>query len=82
MSQKEFNVWCAYRNKFGPFNPVRMYDQGNALVAHMVHTVNGGKSTPQDFMPYGKVKEKDEEIVEPDKFISLLALSKNAKKGR
>lgn len=80
MTRREFDVWCAYRHKYGPFNPVRMYDQGHALVANIVHVVNGGKSTPKDFMPYG-VKE-DDIIVEPEKFVSLLMASKNAKMGR
>lgn len=58
MGVREFDLWCMYRNKYGPMNPVRKYDQGGALVASQINRAHGGKARPLDFMPYGKDKDE------------------------
>lgn len=53
MSGVEFRGWLAYRDKWGPLNPVRLYDRPAALQAHMTRVMNGDKSSKmQDMMPY------------------------------
>lgn len=66
MGYREYLTWCAYRKKYGPLNPVRMYDQAGALVASQINNAHGGKATPLDFMPYApKPEEKtDDEILD------------------
>lgn len=81
LSEKEVVLWCAYRSKFGPLNPIRKYDGGHAIVASVLANVNGLKKTPADFMPYGKEKEPDIEV-DGSKFLELLMGTGNAKRGR
>lgn len=78
ISARELNLWGRYRAKYGPFNPVRMYDQGNALVAAQINNAHGGKAKPIDFMPYGKKIEEDQ-IVDADTFMAMLAKTEKAK---
>lgn len=81
MTYHEFNVWCSYRHKYGPLNPVRMYDQGAALIASQISNTNGMKTKPIDFMPYGKSENTDTEVDE-DQFIAALMATGKAKLGR
>lgn len=81
MTIKEVDLWTAYRHKYGPLNPVRMYDHGFAIVASMIANVNGGKSKPLDFMPYGKEIPEEKEM-SSDEFISALIATGRAKLGR
>lgn len=60
MSRSEFSLWCRYRAKYGPMNPVRMFDQSGAFVAAQVNNAHGGKATPKDFMPHYKEHEQQE----------------------
>lgn len=44
----------AYRDKYGPMNPVRMYDRGPAVIAALTARVNGNSTVKEsDFLPYG-----------------------------
>ena len=79
MSPLEFETWCLYRSKYGPLNPVRMYDAGSALVAALISNAHGGKAKAIDFMPWGK---EPQEPVEDDIFISQLMATGRAKVGR
>lgn len=69
MSYREFCLWTAYRLKYGPLNPIRMYDQMGAIVAMVINNAHGGKKTVTDFLPYHK---EEEEIVDEDGFIAAL----------
>lgn len=85
ISSRELDLWGRYRNKYGPLNPVRKYDSGAALVASMIVNSQGGKTKPNDFMPYGRDTNLDDSgdvIVETDEFIELLKLTGRAKVGR
>lgn len=62
MGYREYLLWCKYREKYGPLNPVRMYDRGAAIIAAMVNNAHGGKAKPDDFIPYGKAQEEESEI--------------------
>ena len=54
ITHTEFMTWLAYRQKFGPMNPVRKYDAGPAMLSSFLLNVMGGaKTKPRDFMPYG-----------------------------
>lgn len=83
LSHRELNLWGKYREKYGPLHPVRRFDTGPALIASMIIRANGGKSDPNDFLPYGKEKVEEVEEVElsGDEFASLL-LAGSARKGR
>lgn len=83
MTSREFNTWLSYRAKYGPLNPVRMYDQMGAIVASTVYNAHAKKpSKPTDFMPYHKAKDNDgDEVVDAEQFIKILELS-GAKRGR
>lgn len=73
-------MWSAYRKKYGPYTPVRMFDQAGALIASQINRAFGGKATPNDFMPY-KPKEIEEENATPEEFIAALG-TKGVKIGR
>lgn len=81
MSASEFNLWLAYRSKYGPLNPVRKYDAGSALIASIINRAHGGKATAKDFMPWGKEPEKEIEVA-PSDFIDAVAKLKGARIGR
>lgn len=68
-----------YRAKYGPLSPVRMYDQGLALVASQINNAHGGKAKATDFMPYGKDPEPD---IEEGDFIAALMATGKARMGR
>lgn len=81
ISYREYLLWCAYRNKYGPLNPVRRYDLGHALVAAQINNAHGGKAKPVDFMPYHPdYKVDDVKEVGVDEFIA--ALGSGVKIGR
>ena len=63
-------TWMAYRLKYGPLNPIRMYDQGPALIASQVNNAHGGKARPIDFIPYGK-QDVEKDLTE-EEFIAAL----------
>lgn len=79
MTYAEFILWSQYRAKYGPLNPVRMYDRGFAIVASQVNRSVGGKAVPNDFISYGKDVEPDIEVDE-EGFIA--AIGSRAKVGR
>lgn len=79
ITPSEVRVWQAYRAKYGPHNPVRMFDQGSAIIASQVNNAHGGKAKPIDFMPYSKEQEEQDVIVDHDTFISLLTKTSNAR---
>lgn len=55
MSYSEYVIWTKYRKKYGPINPVRMYDQGSAIVSSVIAQVNGNNDKKiEDFIFYGK----------------------------
>lgn len=65
MTQDEFDLWIAYRQKNGPMNAARYYDRPAALVAYMINRANGGKAEFSDFMPkYGKEEKNAEPTLE------------------
>lgn len=72
-------MWCQYRYKYGPLNPVRMYDQIGAVIASQINNAHGGKAKPLDFMPYGK---KPQDVVDEEDFISQLMATGRAKVAR
>ena len=81
IGEREVGIWSAYMNKFGAVNPVRMYDQGAAIVATQINRAHGGKANPIDFMPYSKPQD-DENTVDAEQFFGLLGTLKGAKYGR
>lgn len=73
ISTRELDLWGKFRRKFGPLNPVRMYDAGPALISSILSNAHGGKAKPYDFMPYGReVDSSGDDIVDADKFIQIL----------
>lgn len=78
MTYMEFDLWCQYRSKYGPLDPVRRFDRGPALVTSMIANVNGGKAVPNDFIPYGKALIEDSE----EEFITQLMATGKARMGR
>lgn len=75
MSVRELDLWGKYRKKYGPMDPVRMFDKGFALVASMISQANGGKAKPIDFMPYGRDNPSEDTFVDPDEFVNLLKMT-------
>lgn len=71
ISYREYMLWSAYRNKYGPMNPVRMFDQPGAIVASQINNAFGGKAKPQDFLVYLKQKE-EQEVDEVSQFMKFL----------
>ena len=80
LTQPEYLLWWAYREKYGPLNPVRMYDQGAAYIAAQVNRGNGGKATPLDFMPFAPRPKESDVIETAEQFIA--AVGGNVKIGR
>lgn len=80
ISYREYMLWSAYRNKYGPLNPIRMYDQSGAVTASQINNAFGGKAKPQDFMVYLKRPEEDEESDLEEHFMKFLG--KGVKIGR
>lgn len=76
LSSRELSVWWKYREKYGPINPIRMYDQAGAIVATQINNAHGGKAKPINFMPYAK--EEEDHIVDGDAFIAMLAKTDRA----
>lgn len=79
ISSRELNIWSLYRNKYGPLNPVRMYDQGSALVSSQINNSHGGKAKPNDFIFYGKEPEPE---MDTATMIDVLINSGKARMGR
>lgn len=83
VSSRELDLWGRYRKKYGPINPVRMYDAGPAIVASLINQAHGGKATPKDFMPYGhEVDESGDDIVDTERFLAALSATGRVKVGR
>lgn len=83
ISGREIELWGRFREKHGPLNPVRMFDAGPALISSILVNANGGKSTPKDFMPYGrKVDDSGEEVIGADEFVGKMMKMSNFKAGR
>lgn len=81
MGDREFHLWQAYRYKYGPLNPVRMYDHGAAIVAAQVNNGNRGKAKPRDFMPYGRDEEVAEVVTRIEDFAKFNHGVKLGKRG-
>lgn len=79
LSSRELNIWSLYRNKYGPLNPVRMYDQGAALISSQINNAHGGKAKPNDFIFYGKEPEPE---LDTNSVIEALIKTGRAKMGR
>lgn len=62
MSYSEYLLWCKYRKKYGPLNPVRMYDRIGAIQAVQLNNIHGGKAKFEDFAPYGMEKEEQADV--------------------
>lgn len=61
MGYREYLLWFRYRKKYGPLNPVRMYDRSGAIVATQINNAYGGKARFEDFATFGiEAKEKQE----------------------
>lgn len=69
-----------YRNKYGSFNPHRMFDLGSAVVASALANSKGAKSSPQDFMPYYRKPEEKE--VTGEELFNMIASHSSVKRGR
>lgn len=83
ISGREIELWGRYREKYGPLNPVRMFDSGPAMISSILVNANGGKATPKDFMPYGrKIDDSGDEIISADEMISKMMKMSNFKVGR
>lgn len=78
MGYREYLLWCLYRKKYGPLNPVRMFDQAGAMVAFQVNRAHGGKANPIDFMPFAP-NEPEVELSENE---VLDAIARGGKIGR
>lgn len=77
----ELAIWMRWRQKYGPHNPVRMYDQPAGLITWQVGRVNGIKDTaPIDYMPYSVKPEPDE--ITGDELVSALEMRGKVKYGR
>lgn len=74
ISWSEYILWSKYRLKYGPLNPIRMYDLGSALVASHMNNIHGGKAKVEDFIHYGKPPK--EEVEERDHQSDLQAFIK------
>lgn len=72
-------MWCLYRSKYGPLDPVRKYDRGFSLLASLIVNSHGGKTVPNDFLPYGKEIEQEPDEAE---FINQLMATGRARKAR
>jgi hypothetical protein len=64
MGYNEYLLWCKYRNKYGPLNPVRLYDRSGAIIASQVNNAHGGKAKVEDFIVYGRDPEEEIDISE------------------
>ena len=73
MGYREYELWCRYRQKYGPLNPVRMYDRAGAMVATQINNAHGGKAKPQDFMLLNENHEVED--FNPDNDVKLLIKS-------
>lgn len=62
MSYREYLIWAKYRRKYGPMNPIRMFDQSSAIVASQINNAHGGKAKPQDFIFYGKEESAEVDV--------------------
>lgn len=78
MNYREYLLWSAYRNKYGPLNPIRKYDQAGAVVASQINNAYGGKAKVSDFLFY--LKKEEDENASVEEFIK--ALGKGVKIGR
>ena len=78
MSAAEVGVWRAYRVKNGPLSPIRMYDQGFALLASLMWNLNvkGKQKSPQDFMLYGEKHNHDFDE-DPEELFNRMKRSSN-----
>lgn len=74
MGYREYELWCRYRQKYGPLNPVRMYDRAGAMVATQINNAHGGKAKPQDFIPFGNDVNEEQDF-NPDNDVKLLIQS-------
>lgn len=75
MSAVEFNGWLDYFGRYGRMHPVRMFDEGPALLASMVVNAVGGKVKPQDFL-------RTHAAVEPDLATDAAAVMRELMGGR
>ena len=62
ITHREYILWTKYRKKYGPLNPIRMYDRSGAIVAHQINQANKGKAKVLDFIPWGKDEVEEDEI--------------------
>lgn len=62
-------------------NPVRMYDRGAAIIASQISNAFGQKTSPNDFIPYGKETDKNDEL-DGEELITALMSTGRAKIGR
>ncbi|HBN5338379.1 TPA: phage tail assembly protein T [Enterobacter cloacae] len=56
ISIREYQVWAAYRSKYGSLNPMMRTEWAAGLVASVLANINRGKDTPPftitDFTPH------------------------------
>lgn len=64
MGYSEYLLWCKYRKKYGPINPIRMYDRGPAIVATQINNAYRGKAKVEDFIAFGKEETPEVDISE------------------
>lgn len=62
MSAAEFGRWVSYFNKHGRCGPVRMFDQGAALVAWKIDHIYGGKTQISDYLQFPREREMAEVV--------------------
>ena len=73
LTVNEVAAWGAYRKKYGPMNPIRRYDLGSAIIASSIYRVNGGKTSPNDFLIYAQEKDRE---VGTEEFLDILEKGK------
>lgn len=79
ISSRELDLWAKYRAKYGPLNPIRKYDQGNAIVAAAINNAHGGKASAKDFMPYLTKDKESDIVVDADTFMEMLGKNEKSK---
>jgi hypothetical protein len=81
MGYSEWVLWNKYFKKYGPLNPIRKYDRAGAMIAHIIDHALGGKHKFEDFLPFGKHKDEEDEELRIGEYIEK-ALGGKVKIGK
>lgn len=61
MTYREYILWIRYFRKYGSVNPIRKYDRMGGIIALQINKALGGKAKMEDFIPFGKDIEENNE---------------------